>query len=95
MGYGGLGKGKGIFTSEGQAALQKRLIEKYNNSPLNFRNIEQNGNLMDIVVKSQELQHMNQMKAMIEANNLTKHLTEMSGAISKAYMTGITVNDMF
>ena len=90
MGYGGLGKGKGIFTSEGQAALQKKLIEKYNNSPLNFRNIEQNGNLMDIVVKSQELQHMNQMKAMIEANNLTKHLTEMSGAISKAYMTGKT-----
>ena len=91
MGYGGLGKETGIFTSKGQEALRKSLMSKYE-VPLN-KNAPKN--LMDIVTQSKELQLFKESKAMAEANQITKHLTEFSGAISKAYMTGITVNDMY
>lgn len=92
-GYGEIGKGKGIFSSKGQEALQKELITKYSSTPLT--QMRDKFSLEELALASQANTYNLQMKAAIEANNITKNLTKLSGAVSKAYMTGITTVDMY
>ena len=91
LGYGGLGKGKNLFSEQGQKALQEKLATSYN-IPMK-KNASKN--IMEAITDQKRLQLMKMQKAAAEANQITKDLTELSGAVSKAYMTGITVNDMF
>ena len=93
LGYGGLGKGKGIFTEEGQKALKEKFLKEQANIPLNIT--EKNQDLMSMLTESQKIAYIKDLQAGVAANNMTKQLTNLSGAVSKAYMTGITVNDMF
>lgn len=93
LGYGGLGKGKGVFTEEGQKALKEKFLKEQANIPLNIT--EKNKDLMSMLTESQKIAYMKDLQASVAANNMTKQLTNLSGAVSKAYMTGITVNDMF
>lgn len=91
-----LGKGKfgknNLFSTEGQEALQKDLIKKYGAEKLNL----EDATSLDKAIRANYERILNtRMSAAIKANNLTKDLTKLSGAVSKAYMTGITVQDMF
>lgn len=91
LGYGKLGKGKGLFSAEGQEALRESLRGKYN-IPLNKTAPK---DIMEAVTQAKEIEYMKEMRAMAEANAITKDMTNLSAVVSKAYMTGITVNDMY
>jgi len=55
MGYGKLGKGKGIFSGEGQEALKEELTKKHSKILLS-QNANAPQNFIDYVTKTKELQ---------------------------------------
>lgn len=97
LGYGKLGKGEGIFSAKGQEALEKELLNKHSKILLDQRRAKfgENQTVLDFLTQNEELKLVAKSRAVKEANELTKNLSKFSGAVSKAYMTGITVNDMF
>lgn len=96
LGYGKLGKGEGLFSAKGQEALKEQLINKHSKILLEQRkNLSENPSVLEFLTQNQELRLAAQSKALKEANDITEGLSKLSGAVSKAYMTGITVNDMF
>ena len=89
LGYGNL---FGRESAKATEALEASIMKKYGTKPM--REVAQSTK-KDLLTASQELRMNNQVNAALEAERITKNLAKYSGAVSKVYMTGITVNDMY
>lgn len=89
-----LGKDGRILTEEGQKAMQKELMERFNAvNPLRGKVPE--GATVDLLNAQQKITLWNQTKATQALEKYMKDYYNIGGTLSKAYMTLLTVNDMY
>lgn len=88
------GKDGRILTEEGQKAMQDELMQRFNAvNPLRGKVPE--GATVDLLNTQQKISLWNQTKATQALEQYMKDYYNMGGTLSKAYMTLLTVNDMY
>lgn len=88
------GKDGRILTEKGQDAMQKELMEKFNAiNPMKGK-IPSDG-VVDVLNAQNKITLWNQTKATQALEKYMKDYYNMGGVLSKAYMTLLTVNDIY